>query len=135
MSTSIVVSRPTLTHRHRRAIIASLLSHLAAWQSMSGRIAVLESLAGVLDSSVLRGVLPLLTPLLSAKSEEYRWLLQESAQEQSRYLALLIGIINKQSAQVLADTDAEAWKFVLKAVAADGSGSGGLLPLVRKNDC
>ena len=49
------------------------MSHVSAIPLLSIRITLLKTLSGVHDTSVLRGALPLLTPLLE-DSDETTWL-------------------------------------------------------------
>jgi hypothetical protein len=99
--------------RNRRAIISALLSHALAWRSLPARHSILLSLAGVHDSAIFRGVLPLLIPLANSSSEEAIWLQGKTEAEREDYLRLLLSVLEKGSAGVLADPNGEDWKFLL----------------------
>jgi len=75
-------------------------------------MALLQTLAGVHDASVLKGTLPLLTPLLDAKSAESQWLAGLSAQEQGSYLKNIFNSFTAQSVGLLTDKESDAGSFV-----------------------
>lgn len=95
-----------------RAIIASLCSHLVAWRALSPRLLILQSLAAVREHAVLKGVMPLISPLSENSSEESAWLASLSASERATYLDLLLARLDKHSAPLLASPESEVWKLV-----------------------
>ena len=109
-----------MVNSNRRAVITSLLSHVIAWRNYNPRLAILSSLANVQDSSLFRGVLPLLSAVLDANSSESRWVADLLDKQQSTYLKMLFATINTRSAASLADSEGESWKFV-KAVVLGGA--------------
>jgi U3 small nucleolar RNA-associated protein 10 len=110
--------------QNRRAIIYALLSHAIAWRSLPARQSILSSLAGVHDNSIFRGVLPLLSPLAENKSDEASWLTLKLGREQGEYLSLLFDTLQKGTASILADPNAEPWKFLLSLLSPlEGSGT------------
>ena len=95
---------------HRRSVIGSLLSHVRAIQAPSTRLALLRTIAGVHDTAVLRGVLPLISTLLNEQSQERLWLDTLSPNERDEYVQLLAGAFTAQSAALLVDKDSDAGK-------------------------
>jgi U3 small nucleolar RNA-associated protein 10 len=87
------------------------MSHVSAIPSLASRVTLLNTLAGVHDTSVLRGTLPLLTPVLE-DSDESRWLASLPQQDRDHYLGLLFNAFTGQSASLLADKESELGKFV-----------------------
>ena len=101
-------------YRHRRSVIGSLFSHISAIPSFATRLALLQTLISVHDVSVLRGALPLLTPLLDDKSDESQWLATQSTFEQEAYLQLVFRAFTAQSVALLSDKESDAGSFVRK---------------------
>jgi U3 small nucleolar RNA-associated protein 10 len=75
-------------------------------------MALLQTLAGVHDASVLRGTLPLLTPLLDIKSDESQWLASLSDLERDSYLQKIFNSFTAQSVGLLTDKESDAGSFV-----------------------
>jgi U3 small nucleolar RNA-associated protein 10 len=113
-----------------RAILASLFSHVGAWRSLGPRLVLLRSFTGLHDQAVLRGVLPLLMPLVDGKSEESLWLAEQAESERGLYLELLVGTLEKQSVVLLAVPDSESWKFVEGLLSAEAETRKLELPLL-----
>jgi U3 small nucleolar RNA-associated protein 10 len=88
------------------------MSHVSAIPLLSIRITLLKTLSGVHDTSVLRGALPLLTPLLE-DSDETTWLASLPEQGRDQYLGLLLDAFTGQSASLLSDKESDAGKFVI----------------------
>lgn len=116
--------------QHRRAILGSLFSHIQAWNALGPRVLLLSSLSGVSDTVPFRGVLPILSPLLDAGSEETASLATRSATERETYLALLAGTLTKAAVPTFADEDGKAWDFVLSSLSAEGQIAGTVRRLV-----
>lgn len=89
-----------------------MLSHTVAFQTPSIRIALLRTLAGVHDTSLLRGALPLLSSLLNVQNEERAWLDTLADKEQNEYLRLVVGSLTAQSTSLLVDRDSDAGKII-----------------------
>lgn len=102
------------------------MSHVSAIPSLATRVTLLSTLAGVHDTSVLRGALALLAPLLE-DTEESRWLASQPQQGRDHYLGLLFGAFTGQSASLLADKEGDATEFV-KSLLGEGAQS----PLASK---
>ncbi|KAK4685034.1 U3 small nucleolar RNA-associated protein 10, partial [Tremellales sp. Uapishka_1] len=98
---------------HRRAVIGFLLSHVSAWRAIQPRQNLLSTLSEISDTSVLKGVLPLLMDLNNQQAEETAWVASLPLGLQSGYLTTLFSALNKQSASVIATEDVGAWKFVV----------------------
>lgn len=96
-------------------MIGAILSHVNAWRHYRVRRILLTSLSGITDSSLFRGVLPLLSTLGDDGSEGSVWLSSLSTTEQAEYLEQLFRTLTPQSASTLAqDSDGEAWKTLLR---------------------
>ena len=99
---------------YRRAVIGCILSHLIAWRSQRQRCTLLVSLSGITDSSLFRGVLPLLSPLDDDTSEESVWLAHLSDRDHTEYLDQVFATLTPQSGSMLgSDEEGEAWKMIL----------------------
>lgn len=99
---------------HRHAVIGCILSHVNSWRSVRERRSLLASLSGIADTSHLRGILPLLSPLSNDKSEEAIWLFQQSDSDQVEYLDQLFDCLTPQSATLLSnEQDGPAWHMLL----------------------
>ena len=77
-------------------------------------MALLKTLVNVHDVSILRGALPLLTPLLDDQSDESQWVTNLSAQEKESYLQLVFSSFTSQSISLLSDKESDAGSFVRK---------------------
>jgi U3 small nucleolar RNA-associated protein 10 len=93
-------------------------------------LVLLRSFTGLHDQAVLRGVLPLLMPLVDGKSEESLWLAEQAESERGLYLELLVGTLEKQSVVLLAVPDSESWKFVEGLLSAEAETRKLELPLL-----
>jgi len=108
---------------HRRAVLASLLSHVTVWQSIRQREILLEILSGVQSPVVFRGVLPLLRPLEESDSEEEIWLSTQDTESRVRYIRLLFDTLNAWSAAALSDAGSDSRDLIFGFVSA-GNGNG-----------
>jgi U3 small nucleolar RNA-associated protein 10 len=77
-------------------------------------MALLKTLVNVHDVSILRGALPLLTPLLDDKSAESQWVQNLSSLEREAYLKLVFSSFTAQSVALLSDKESDAGSFVRK---------------------
>lgn len=98
--------------RHRRAIITSLLSHAVAWRSYAARNSLLAVYTSINDPTVLREVLPLLSPLADEASDESAWLAALPAKDQVSYIHLLLSCVKPSSVSVLNEMESPAWALV-----------------------
>ncbi|WWD20373.1 hypothetical protein CI109_104849 [Kwoniella shandongensis] len=102
---------------HRRAVIGCLTSHIVAFRSLRERLVLLDLLSEVQDSTLLRGVLPLLTSLENGQDDEFIWLSDLSFEARTNYLEVLFGVFKPQAATVLAEEQSPAWTFLLSMLA------------------
>ncbi|KAK8849743.1 hypothetical protein IAR55_005078 [Kwoniella newhampshirensis] len=101
---------------HRRAVIGCLTSHIVAYRAHRERLILLDLLSDVSDSTLLRGVLPLLTVLENEKNDETIWLSELSSEASAEYLGVLFGTLRPQTVSVLTDQQSSAWTFLLSVL-------------------
>ncbi|WVQ84520.1 hypothetical protein IAT38_006674 [Cryptococcus sp. DSM 104549] len=103
---------------HRRAIIGYLLSHITAHRSTTSRLALLNLLSDVHDTSVLRGAIPLLSALADDADEESAWLAAVQEGKREEYLGKLWGALGVESVQVLGEQGSAGWALLLSLLDA-----------------
>jgi hypothetical protein len=119
VSSSVLFEVYALMRRQRRAIIAALLSHVAALQSMETRLSLLQILAGIDDTALFRGVLPL---LISAQEGEKDWIHSVPETERNTYIDTLLGGLTPKTVGVLQEEEGKGWKFLKSLLALTGDG-------------
>jgi hypothetical protein len=75
-------------------------------------------LSGARDIAVFRGTLPL---LLSAQSDEERWIAGLSDQQRGEYIGLLFSGLDATSVNVLVEDESKGWTFVKSLLPATDS--------------
>lgn len=97
----------------KRAMIASLVSQIVAWQSMDARMRLLETLANVHDATVLKGLIPIWAGLVMDESDESQWLASHDDRQQDAFLAKLGKTLDKGSGTALVNMEGESWRYFL----------------------
>jgi len=107
--------------QHRRAIIHSVVSHIVAWRSYRARSRLLAPLGGVKDATVFKGLVPVVSPLLSPseaqpetepKDEEALWLSSLDNDQQSGWLRQVIATLGVWSSAAV-NEGSDGWRFLL----------------------
>lgn len=97
----------------KRAMLASLISQVVAWQSMHARTRLLETLSNVHDAGLLKGVIPIWSGLIIDESDESQWLASYPAREQEALIKVLGQTLNKGTGSALVNVEGESWRYFL----------------------
>jgi len=88
-------------------------------QSITDRLALLQTFSGIDDTALFRGVLPL---LLAAQQDERAWLGSLPAAQRDTYIDVLFGAFTPKTIAVLQEEDGRGWAFLKSLLASTSDG-------------
>jgi U3 small nucleolar RNA-associated protein 10 len=115
----------------KRAMLASLVSQIVAWQSMNARTSLLQSMSEVHDAGLLKGVIPVWSGLVIDESDETRWLASHPAREQDGFIRVLGKTLDKGTGTALVNVEGESWRYFLGLMSSGPASRA--LPLFRSS--